>query len=80
MGMLAAELTQMEKALRRIAKISEGAALNITNRELRFYELALEGLGKAPAEREHLVRAMIQRRRDRQQVHRERSGDANETA
>lgn len=80
MGMLAAELTQMEKALNRIVRISEGAALNITNRELRFYELALEGLGTAPAERERLVRAVLQRRRDRQQLHRERSGGANEAA
>jgi hypothetical protein len=80
MGMLAAELTQMEKALRRIVTISEGAALNITNRELRFYELALEGLGTNPAERNHRVCQVIQRRRDRQQTHRERSGGADEAA
>lgn len=80
MGMLAAELTQMEKALNRIVRISEGAALNITNRELRFYELALEGLSTAPAERERLVRSVLQHRRDRQQLHRERSGGVNEAA
>ena len=53
------------KALERIVAVSKGALARLSARELRYYEIALEGLGVSPAERLFLVRESIQARRDR---------------
>lgn len=80
LDMLAAQPTPAEKALQRIVNLSERAAPYIGNRELRCYEIALEGLGKGPAERDHMLRQVIQQRRNRIMAQRtQRGGHVNES-
>lgn len=53
-----------EKALRQIMTLAKRADF-ATGREIRYLEIALEGVGMAPAQREAEIQAVVQRRRNR---------------
>lgn len=51
-------------ALERIVALCEKST-NLPSRELRFFDIALEGLGLVNGQREEIIRQKIQARRDR---------------
>jgi len=68
------------KALERIVAVSRGALSRLSARELRYYEIALEGLGVSTARRQSLVRESIQARRDRIEAERAAKQEARNEA
>ena len=64
MAQLVAEQTPAERALQKILTLyQDNSRMSCT--ELRVLEIALEGLGVAPAHRRVEIEAAIQRKRDR---------------
>ena len=73
---LMAQATPAERALHRIVTIFCNAAARAGTRELRYYEIALEGLGIPPAQIRAAVEVAIQAKRDRIEAKRAERGIA----
>lgn len=71
-------MTAAERALNRIVSLCS-LADNITGREVRIYEISMEGLMLPPAERRANVERLVQKRRDAIAARREakEAADAN---